>query len=78
MPDFDSLLSDASQLPPDVRIQLIDALWETIPEDSAPPLSAEWLAEINHRSAEYDAGQAQPVPWEQIRAEANRRLNGGE
>jgi putative addiction module component (TIGR02574 family) len=78
MPDFNSLLSDASQLPPEVRIELIDALWETLPEDSAPALSDEWRAEINRRSAEYDAGQAQPVPWEQVRADANRRLNGGE
>ena len=39
-----------------------------------PPLSDEWIAEINRRSAEYDAGLVQPVPWEQIRADALRRL----
>jgi hypothetical protein len=35
MPDFDTILSDASQLPLEARIYLIDALWETIPEDAA-------------------------------------------
>jgi putative addiction module component (TIGR02574 family) len=76
--DFDTLLSDASQLPVDARIQLIDALWETIPEDAAPPLSKEWLEEIRVRSAEFDAGTVQPIPWEHIRAEARRRLNGAQ
>ncbi len=78
MSDFDTLLSVASQLPLDARIQLIDALWDTIPGEAAPPLSEEWLAEIQRRSAEYDAGLVQPIPWEQVRADALRRLNGAE
>jgi putative addiction module component (TIGR02574 family) len=67
-------MSDASQVPLDARIQLIDALWDTIPEGAAPPLSDEWLAEIQRRSAEYDAELVQPIPWEQVRADAVRRL----
>jgi putative addiction module component (TIGR02574 family) len=78
MSDFDSVLSSASQLPLDARIQLIDALWETIPDDEAPPLSKEWLDEIERRSAEFDAGTVQSIPWEQVRADARRRLNGAQ
>jgi putative addiction module component (TIGR02574 family) len=78
MSDFDTLLSDASQLPLDVRIQLIDALWDTIPDDAVPPLTGDWLAEIERRSAEYDAGLVQPIPWEQVRADALRRLNNAQ
>ena len=74
MTDYDSLLSDASQLPLDARIQLIEALWDTMPENVAPALSEEWVAEINRRSDEYDAGIVQTIPWEQIRAEALNRL----
>ena len=73
MSDYASLLSDASQLPLGQRIQLIEALWDTVPDDALPPLSNEWLAEIDRRSAEYDAGLVQAVPWEQVRAEAGRR-----
>lgn len=73
MSDYESLLADASQLPVDQRIQLIEAVWDTVPEDALPPISDEWLAEIQRRSAEYDAGQVQPIPWEQIRADALRR-----
>ncbi len=75
MADYNSLLSDASQLPLDARIQLIEALWDTVPEDAMPPLSDEWLAEINRRSDEYDASKVQTIPWEQIRTEAVGRLN---
>ena len=65
MSDYDSLLANASQLPLDARIQLIEALWDTVPDDSPPTLSDEWVAEIERRSAEYDAGSVQPIPWEQ-------------
>jgi hypothetical protein len=30
MADYDTLLADAAQLPVDARIQLIDALWDTL------------------------------------------------
>ncbi len=33
MSDYDSLLANASQLPLDARIQLIEALWDTVPDD---------------------------------------------
>ena len=75
MSDFASLFADASRLPVDERIHLIEALWDTVPEDSLPSLSDEWLAEIEKRSAEYDSGAVATVPWENIRAEALRRLH---
>jgi putative addiction module component (TIGR02574 family) len=73
MSDYESLLADASRLPLGARIQLIEALWDTVPEESLPPLSDEWICEIVRRSAEYDAGLAQPIPWELVRADAMRR-----
>jgi putative addiction module component (TIGR02574 family) len=76
MSDYDTLLADASQLPLEARVQLIEALWDTLPENAIPPLSDEWLEEIERRSAEYDAGKVQPTPWEQVRAAALRRLDG--
>ncbi len=73
MPDYEALLADASRLPLAERVQLIEALWDTVPVCSLPPLSDEWLKEIQRRSAEYDSGAVQTVPWEQVRAEALRR-----
>ncbi|NQT16853.1 MAG: addiction module protein [Planctomycetes bacterium] len=74
MAKYESLLANAAQLPVADRIQLIEALWDTVPENSLPPLSDEWLAEIERRSAEYDSGSVATVPWEEIRADALRRL----
>jgi len=45
-----------------------------LPADSLPPLSDAQVAEIQKRSAEYDAGTAETVSWEQVRAEALGRV----
>jgi putative addiction module component (TIGR02574 family) len=73
MSDYESLLAGASALPVSVRIQSIEALWGTVPEDALPPISDEWLAEIERRTAEYEAGNEPAIPWEQVRREARLR-----
>ena len=78
MTSYETLLADARRLPITDRIQLIEALWDTVPADSLPPLTDEWLREIRRRSAEYDSGAVQTVPWEQIRAAALRRAGAAE
>ena len=55
MSNYKTVLSDASQLPLGERIQLIEALWDTVPEEEMPPLSDERAAKIQWRSAEFDA-----------------------
>jgi putative addiction module component (TIGR02574 family) len=73
MPDFKTVFAYASRLPVVDRMQLIEALWDTMPDDSLPRLTEEWLAEIQRRSAEFDSGVVKSVPWEQVRADALRR-----
>jgi hypothetical protein len=46
---------------------------QTQRDDAEPRLSNEWLEEIKRRSAEYDAGLMETIPWETIRADARRR-----
>jgi len=74
MTRYETVLADATRLPVADRIQLIDDIWDTLPGDSLPPLSDEWVAEIQRRSAEYDTGSAETVSWEQVKAEALRRV----
>ena len=74
MTRYETVLADATRLPVADRIQLIDDIWDTLPDDSLPPLSDEWVAEIQRRSAEYDTGSAETVSWEQVKAEALRRV----
>ena len=73
MQNYETVLSDASRLPVAERIQLIEALWDTVPGDSLPPVSDEWLAEIERRSREFDSGRSQATPWETIREDAQKR-----
>ena len=73
MSDVDSILSSAKKLSVGERLELIDALWETVPPNALPPLSDEWRVEIQRRSAELDAGTVTTIPWDQVRDEAFRR-----
>mgnify|MGYP001308281227 CR=1 FL=1 len=74
MPTYETLLTDVARLPVADRIRLMDVIWDTLPDDSLPPLAHEWVTEIQRRSAEYDAGLAETVPWDQVKAEALRRV----
>lgn len=71
---YERLLADAAQLPVADRIRLMDAISETLPDRSLPPLSDEWLAEIQRRSTEFNSGAVETIPWEQVKAEALLRL----
>ena len=80
MTEYDAILTSASRLSVSERLDLIDALWQTVPEDSLPPLSDEWRLEIERRSKALDAGTVKTIPWEQVRREAFRRngINEGD
>lgn len=71
---YETLLADAAQLPVADRIRLMDAISETLPDRSLPPLNDEWIAEIQRRSAEFDSGAVETIPWEKVKAEALLRL----
>ena len=45
-------------------------LADTFPDEVLPPLSDEWMAEIQRRSAELAAGTATTIPREVVWAEA--------
>ena len=74
MSDYESLLNAASQLPTSEKVQFIEALWESVPSTSPPPLSEDWLTEIKRRSDEFVAGGVETVSWETVRDEALRRV----
>lgn len=74
MSTITALLANAAQLPVADRLELIDAIWATLPDEALPPLSDEWMDEIRKRSAELAAGTAKTVSWEVVRSEAMARL----
>jgi putative addiction module component (TIGR02574 family) len=60
-------LSDAEQL------QLVSALNAAVEERGLKPFDDSWLDEIARRSAEFDAGAVQAIPWAEVKERARER-----
>ena len=69
------VLEAAKSLPVPERVELIDALIATLEPEDAAPLDDAWLAEIDRRSREFDAGLVQTIPWEEVKERARRRVH---
>jgi putative addiction module component (TIGR02574 family) len=65
------LYEEAVELPAEERVELVDLLLETLATESDTVQEA-WVAEIERRMAEYRAGRASTVSWEDVRAHLHR------
>ena len=74
MAEYDAVFSAAAGLSVADRLRLIDELAASVPEDQPPTLSEPWLAEIERRSAEIDAGVVTPEPWSEVRQRLFRKV----
>jgi len=74
MSTFEDILGAAQGLPAMERLQLIDALWESVPPQQWPAPSDQWISEAQRRSAQYDAGQMSASTWPEVKARARRKL----
>jgi putative addiction module component (TIGR02574 family) len=72
-PAVEQLLQAALQLPDEDQLQLVSALTAAVEERGLRPFDDSWLEEIRRRSAEYDAGTVQPIPWAEVKARARRK-----
>jgi putative addiction module component (TIGR02574 family) len=61
-------LSDGEQL------QLVSALTAAVEERGLKPFDDSWLEEIARRSAEYDGGSVQSIPWSEVKERARQRM----
>lgn len=66
------VLAAAESLSAEERLELIELLYEGLDHlggvKEPPALTAAWREEVNRRSAAYDAGQAETVPWQEVQA----------
>ncbi len=83
-PNLASVLAAAELLSSEERRELVDLLLGELDESAteangeAPQLSEAWRQEIARRSAEYAAGQAKTVSWQEVQARWQaRRLSDG-
>ncbi|GAB6039895.1 addiction module protein [Endothiovibrio diazotrophicus] len=66
-----TLFEEAKRLPVSQRIELVEAIWDSIadesPEEGALSLSKAELMELNRRSADHRADPETAIPWEEVR-----------
>ena len=69
-----NLLETAKALPLPERIELAEALWETIANDGyEPPLTPAQAAELDRRLEEHRRNPQTGIPWEQVKAELDQK-----
>jgi putative addiction module component (TIGR02574 family) len=69
---FAEIEEKARTLPPAERARLALALLESLEEPADPDLLRAWRSEIEDRLAAYDHGELEPIPAEEVFAEARR------
>ena len=57
-------LDELKKLPVEERLELVTALWDSIPEQGLSEESPEFIAEMMRREAELRSNPASGVPWE--------------
>lgn len=73
MPTFGDVLDAARSLSPTDRSRLLAALWDDVPPSQWPLPSAEWIAEAERRSADFDQGLMAATPWIEVRSRARKK-----
>lgn len=71
---LERVLEAALALTESERAELVTTLISTLSPEDAAPLEDAWLAEINRRSEEFDAGGVQTLSWAEVKDRARRRL----
>jgi putative addiction module component (TIGR02574 family) len=70
-------LDEVLRLPVVERLRLVEAIWNSIAEQSdAVPLTDAQRAELERRLAEHEADPDDVVSWEDIKASITKRLQG--
>ncbi len=80
MSDVDPLIIAVTQLPESDRVRVVEALLDSLDvanTDSPQEVSESWRNEVRRRSEELRKGEVVAVPREEVRAEGERLLGGG-
>jgi putative addiction module component (TIGR02574 family) len=66
------LIPELARLSPHQRLDLIDALWESLDDKDVPVTEAQ-RAELDRRIAGFEQDRAQSISWDQLSAELGQR-----
>ena len=70
----DQLLQAVLALSDEDQLRFLAALGAAVEERGLRPFDDSWLAEVQRRSAELDAGVVQPIPWAEVKERARRQV----
>lgn len=70
----DERIQGLLDLPTRDRVEIALRLFESVTDQCAPPLSAEWIEEIRSRMDELEAGTADCIPIEEFMQEIRAKL----
>jgi putative addiction module component (TIGR02574 family) len=69
------LLEAAKALPLPERIELVEALWDSIADEGyEPPVTPAQAAELERRLEEHRANPASAIPWAQVKADLDKKF----
>ncbi len=66
------LAPELARLSPRQRLDLIEALWESLEDEDVPVTDAQ-RAELDRRIAGFDQDQKHTISWDQLKAELRQR-----
>ncbi len=70
-----NLIESAKTLPLAERVELFDALWETLRQDGyEPALTPAQAAELDSRLEAHHRSPGDVVPWEKVKSEAEAKF----
>ena len=72
---FKELLERALQLPIHQRIELAEALFDSVDDEDPVALEASWTEEIKRRVEEVESGEAELIPADVVFARARAQVD---
>lgn len=64
---IEETLADISQLQPQERIIVAQAIWNGLAEDASSEITEEQLAELDRRWAKYESDKSRAIPLDEFR-----------
>ena len=64
--DVARTIEDLRSLSVDDRVRVVQAVWDSLPEQASPPTSAERAEELNRRLDAYEADPEDLLTWDEV------------
>ena len=70
------IVNAAIKLAESDRLQIVEELLASLEPAAEDDVDAAWAAEIDRRSREIKEGTVRPIPWEEVKSDARKRVRG--